>query len=71
MIHKEEKRYLDAGEAKETRLLFFKIFVDLVRVVAINVRFLHKRECNTMVALTELGNVIVRAWFLATKLLRK
>jgi hypothetical protein len=45
--------------------------IDLVRVVTVDVTFLHQWECDTMVNLAEGGNLLVCAWLLATELIRR
>lgn len=51
--------YLDTREPKEARLLALEPLVDLVGVVAIHIRLLHQREIHAVVALAELGDVLV------------
>ena len=60
--------YLDSLETQEARLLLLQPLVHFVRVVAVDVGLGHQREAHAVVALAELGNLIVGAGFLATEL---
>lgn len=60
--------YLDTGKTKEARLLLLEVLVDLARVVAVDVRLLHQGERDAVVLLAELGDLVVSAWLLTTKL---
>ena len=60
--------HLDAGEAKDTSLLALEPLVDLVRVVAVDVRLGHEREGHAVVKLAELGDLLVVFGLLAGEL---
>ena len=62
------RTYFDAGKAEEAGLLGLEPLVDLVRVVAVDVRLGHEREGDTMVKLTEFGDLLVALRLLAAKL---
>lgn len=65
---KHTMTYLDAGETKQTRFLVLQPLVNLVGVVTIDVRLLHKRERDTVVTFTECGDLAIISRFLSTKL---
>ena len=60
--------HLDAGEAEDAGLLGLEPLVDLVRVVAVDVRLGHEREGDTVVELAELGDLLVVLGLLAAEL---
>lgn len=66
--HKEKEADLDTSKPENACLLCLEVLEDLVRVVTVHVRLLHKREGNTMVELAELRDLLVRAWLLAIEL---
>ena len=67
-LQEEHVTYLDAGEAEETGLLGLEPLVDLVRVVAVDIRLGHEREGDAVVELAELGDLLVVLGLLAAEL---
>ena len=62
------RAHLDAGKTKKTGLLGLEPLVDLVRVVAVDVRLGHEREGDAVVELAELGDLLVVLGLLAAEL---
>ena len=64
----EKVGYLDTAKTKETRLLLLQVFVNLVRIVAVDIRLLHEWEGDAVVERAELGDLLVVAGLLTAEL---
>lgn len=66
---KSTRTHLDPGQTEQPRLLRLQPFEDLVRGVAVDVGLGHQGKGHAVVALAELGDLFVRAWFLSSELI--
>ena len=60
--------HLDTAKTQQPGLVPFEILVHFVRVIAIDIRLLHKWEVYTMIAFAESCNLVICARFLTTEL---
>jgi hypothetical protein len=55
---------LDPCQTEESRFTGLEVFVDWIGFVSIDIDFPQNRERDTIIQLTKLLNILIRAWFL-------